>query len=161
LTNESFKPDLVSHNLGDLDYIQQYLDGTVKISFDRGSQSTPKSNLLIEEVARSSASRSEVPRSRSSRQPKDKTPARHSFAGSTITEELKRRDLELEKELRKLKLKGVQTTSQVSHPCYTADTQLEDEESQEGNASPTESDFIVETAVDPQLCTIRKPFDRS
>jgi hypothetical protein len=98
----------------------------------------------------------EVPRSRSSRQPKDKTPARHSFAGSTSTEELKRRDLELEKELRKLKLKGVQTTSQVSHPCYTADTQLEDEESQEGNASPTESDFIVETVVDPQLCTLRK-----
>jgi hypothetical protein len=54
--------------------------------------------------------------------------------------------------------KGVQTTSQVSHPCYTANTQLEDEESQEGNASPTKSDFIVETAVDPQLCTIRKPF---
>jgi len=46
----------------------------------------------------------------------------------------------------------------VSHPCYTADTQLEDEESQEGNASPTEYDFIVETAVDPQLCTMRKPF---
>jgi hypothetical protein len=66
----------------------------------------------------------EVPRSRSSRQPKDKTPARHSFAGSTSTEELKRRDLELEKELRKLKLKGVHTTSQVSHPCYTTDTQL-------------------------------------
>jgi hypothetical protein len=56
LTNESFKPDLISHNLGDLDYIQQYLDGTVKISFDRGSQSTPKPNLLIEEVARFSAS---------------------------------------------------------------------------------------------------------
>jgi hypothetical protein len=72
-----------------------------------------------------------VPRSRSSRLSKDKTPARHSFAGSTLTEELKRRDLELEKELRKLKLKGVQTTSQVSHPCYTADTQLEDKESQE------------------------------
>jgi len=124
LTNESFKPELIRHNLGDLDYIQQYLDGIVKISFDRGSQSTPKSNLLIEEVARSSASRSEVPRSRSSRQPKDKTPARHSFAGSTSTEELKRRDLELEKELRKLKLKGVHTTSQVSHPCYTTDTQL-------------------------------------
>jgi hypothetical protein len=47
----------------------------------------------------------------------------------------------------------------VSHPCYTADTQLEDEESQEGNASPTESDFIVETVVDPQLCTMRKPFE--
>jgi len=159
LTNESFKPDLINHNLRDLDYIQQYLDGTVKISFDRGSQSTPKSNFLIEEVARSSVSRSEVPRSRSSRQPKEKTPARHSFAGSTSTEELKRRDLELKKELRKLKLKGIQTTSQVSHPCYTADTQLEDEESQEGNASPTESDFVVETVVDPQLCTMRKPFE--
>jgi hypothetical protein len=144
------------------------LDGTVKISFDRGSKSTPKPNLLIEEVEkprssrskapRSSLSRLEVPRSRSSRLPKDKVPARHSFAGSTTTEELKRRDLELEKELRNLKLKGVQTSSQVSHPCYTADNQLEDEESSGGNASPTKSNFIVETVVDPQLCTLRKPF---
>lgn len=102
---------------------------------------------------------SEVPRSRSSRHPKDKTPARHSLAGSTSTEELQHRDLELEKELRNLKLKGVQTTSQVSHPCYTANTRLEDEDSQEGNASPTESDFIVESVVDPQLCTLRKPFE--
>jgi hypothetical protein len=97
LTNESFKPEIISHNLGDLDYIQQYLDGTVKISFDRGSQSTPKPNLLIEEVERprssrsevprSSSSRSEIPRSRSSRLPKDKIPARHSFVGSTTTED--------------------------------------------------------------------------
>jgi hypothetical protein len=40
LTNESFKPKIISHNLGDLDYIQQYLDGTVKISFDHGSESS-------------------------------------------------------------------------------------------------------------------------
>jgi hypothetical protein len=53
----------------------------------------------------------------------------------------------------------VQTSSQVSHPCYIADTQLEDEESQGGNVSPTESNFIVETVVDPQLCTLRKPFE--
>jgi hypothetical protein len=133
------------------------LDGTVKISFDR-PESNPKSHLLIEEVERSRSSKSEAPRSSSSRPPKEKTLARHSFAGSTTTKELKRRDLELEKELRNLKLKGVQTTSQVSHPCYTANTQLEDEDSQEGNASPTESDFIVESVVDPQLCTLRKPF---
>jgi len=64
----------------------------------------------------------------------------------------------LEKELRNLKLKGVQTSSQVSHPCYTANNQLEDEESSGGNGSPMESDFIVETTVDPQLCTLRTPF---
>jgi hypothetical protein len=46
----------------------------------------------------------------------------------------------------------------VSHSCYTADNQLEEEESSGGNDSPTESDFIVETTVDPQLCTLRKPF---
>jgi len=159
---------IISHNLDNLDYIQQYLDGTVKISFDRRFETNPKPNLLIEELPRSSSSRQEaprssssrleVPRSRSSRLPKDKIPARHSFAGSTTTEELKRRDLELERELRNLKLKGVHTSSQVSHPCYTADSQLEDEESQGGNASPMESDFIVETTVDPQLCTLRKPF---
>jgi len=158
LTNESFKPEIVRHNLDNLDYIQQYLDGTVNISFDHGSESKLKPNLLIEELPRSSSSRLEVPRSRSSRLHKDKVPARHSFAGSTSTEELKRRDLELEKELRNLKLKGVQTSSQVSHHCYTADSQLEDEESSRGNGSPTEFDFIVETAVDPQLCTLRKPF---
>jgi hypothetical protein len=129
LTNESFKPEIVRHNLDNLDYIQQYLDGTVNISFDHGSESKLKPNLLIEELPRSSSSRLEVPRSRSSRLHKDKVPARHSFAGSTSTEELKRRDLELEKELRNLKLKGVQTSSQVSHPCYTTDSQLEDEES--------------------------------
>jgi hypothetical protein len=128
ITNESFKPEIISHNLGNLDYIQQYLDVPVKISFDRGSGSNLKSHLLIEEVERSRSSRFEAPRSSSSRPPKDKTPARHLFAGSTTTEELKRRDLELEKELRNLTLKGVQTTSQVSHPCYTANTHLEDEE---------------------------------
>jgi len=139
LTNESFKLEIVSHNLDNLDYIKQYLDGTVKIDFGRRPKPKPKSNLHIEEV----------PRSSSSRLPKDKTPARHSFAGSTTTEELKRRDLDLERDLRNLKLKGVQTSSQVSHPCYTAGSQLEDEESQGGNASPTEFDFTVETTIDP------------
>jgi hypothetical protein len=144
------------------------LDCTVKISFDRRPESNPKPNLLIEELPRSSSSRQEaprssssrleVPRSRSSRPPKDKIPPRHSFAGSTTTEELKRIDLELERELRNLKLKGVQTSSQVSLPCYTADSQLKEEESSGGNDSPTEFDFIVETTVDPQLCTLRKPF---
>jgi hypothetical protein len=61
--------------------------------------------------------------------------------------------------LRNLKLKGVHTSSQVSNPCYTADNQLEEEESQGGNVFPTESDFIVETVVDPQLCALRKPFE--
>jgi hypothetical protein len=141
------------------------LVGTIKISFDHGSESKPKPNLLIEELPRSSSSRQQAPRFSSSRLEvprfrfstlhKDKVPARHSFAGSTTTKELKRRDLELKKELRNLKLKGVQTSSQVSHHCYTADSQLEDEESSRGNGSPTESDFIVETAVDPQLCTLR------
>jgi hypothetical protein len=105
------------------------LDGTVKISFDRGPKSNPKPHLLIEEVERSRSSRFEAPRSSSSRPPKDKALVRHSFTGSTTTEELKRRDLELEKELRNLKLKGVQTTSQVSHPCYKTDSHLEDEDS--------------------------------
>jgi hypothetical protein len=159
LTNESFKPEIVSHNLDNLDYIKQYLDGTVKIAFGRRLKPNPKSNLCIEEVTRSSSSRlKQVLRSSSSRLPKDKVPARHSFAGSTTMEELKRRDLDLERDLRNLKLKGVQTSSQVSHPCYTANNQLEDEESQGGNDSPTESDFIVETAVDPQLYILRKPF---
>jgi hypothetical protein len=67
LTNESFKLEIIRHNLGNLDYIQQYLDGTVKISFDRRPESNPKPNLLIEELPRSSSSRQEAPRSSSSR----------------------------------------------------------------------------------------------
>jgi hypothetical protein len=145
LTNESFNPINVSHNLDNLDYIKQYLDGIVKIDF--GHRSKP--NLHIEEIIQTS----------SSRLTKGKTPTRHSFAGSTTTEGLKRRDLDLEKDLRSLKLKRVQTSSQVSHPCYTAHSQLEEEESQGGNVSPMESDFIVEIVVDPQLCTLRKPFE--
>jgi len=53
LTNESFKPVNVSHNLDNLDYIKQYLDGTVKIDFGH----RPKPNLHIEKVPRSSSSR--------------------------------------------------------------------------------------------------------
>jgi hypothetical protein len=122
------------------------MNGTVKIDF----RHKPKSNLRIEEVRRSSSSRlEEVPTSSSSRLSKDKIPGRHSFAGLTTTEWLRRRDLDLEKDLRNPKLKGVQTSSQVSHPCYTADSQLEDEESQVGNVSPTESDFIVEHPLTP------------
>jgi len=129
-------------------YIYIYLYPLVSLTKNWYFRPTPPTNLRIEEVTRSS----------SSRLSKDKIPARHSFAGSTTTEGLKRRDLDLEKELRNLKWKGVQTSSQVSHPCYTADTQPEEEESQGGNISPTECDFIVETVVDPQLCTLRKPF---
>jgi hypothetical protein len=113
-TNESFKPEIISQNLDNLDYIKQYLDGTVKIEFGRKPKSNPESNLRIEELPTSSSFRQEAPRSSSSRLkvlrsgssrlPKDKIPARHSFAGSTTMEELKRRDLELEKELRNLKL---------------------------------------------------------
>lgn len=36
--------------------------------------------------------------------------------------------------------------------------QLDEEDSQEGNNSPTESNFIVDRPVDPQLSTLRKPF---
>jgi hypothetical protein len=112
LTNESFKHEIISYNLENLYYIKQYLDGAVKIDFGRRPKPNPESNLRIEEI----------PRSSSSRLPKDKVPTGHSFAGSTTTEELKRRDLELERDLRNLKLKGVQRSSQVSHPCYTATT---------------------------------------
>jgi hypothetical protein len=96
LTNESH-PVNISNNLDNLDFIKQYLDVTIKINLGP----TTKSNLHIEDVTRST----------SSRLTKGKTQARHSFAGSTTTEELKRKDLDLEKDLRNLKLKTVQTTS--------------------------------------------------
>jgi hypothetical protein len=117
LTNESFNPVSVSHNLDNLDYIKQYLDGTIKIDLGHKPKPNPKPSIHIEEILWSS----------SSRQTKDKAPAKHSFAGSTTTEGLKLRDLDLKKDLRNLKLKGVQTSSQVSHLCYTADSQLEEE----------------------------------
>jgi hypothetical protein len=71
LTNESH-PINLSHNLNNLDYIKQYPDGTVKIDFSPRT----KPNLHIKDIMQSS----------SSRLTKDKTPARHSFAGSTTTE---------------------------------------------------------------------------
>jgi hypothetical protein len=99
------------------------------------------------------------------------------FSGSTSTEELKRRDLELEKDLKNLqlekdlknlelekdlKLKQVKTKFQVSYPYYYANSHFLKEKSHKGNNSPTQSDFEdnfeVEPPINPQLSTIRKPF---
>ena len=99
LTNESH-PTNIQNNLVNLDYIQHYLDGTEKKNFDH---TQPRTSLQIRDVTHSQSTTV-------------KDQARHSFAGSTSTEELQRRDYELEKDLRNFKLQGVQTDSQVSYP---------------------------------------------
>jgi hypothetical protein len=71
---------------------------------------------------------------------------------------LKRRDEELARDLKDLKLKGVKTESQVTYPSYTANSQLKDEESNEGENSPTQIDFEVEPPPHFLLLTIRKDF---
>ena len=116
LTYES-QPVNIQNSLSDIECIQQDSNGTVKINF---SNPIPKSNIRIQELAQSS---------------------RHSFADSASLENLSRRDFdldreiknirikELEEELKKLKIKTIKTASQVSYPTYatTSNTQQEEE----------------------------------
>jgi Ulp1 family protease len=166
-----------TQNLNNLDYIQQFMDGRVKIDFGPQpdiSQNIASNRLQIEEMTPSSSSSKLTKR----KIPKKKVQTRNSF--STASEALKKRDREIDNELKKLreenlqkmeqlkllnqelekslKLKGVQTSSQISQACYTAHSQNEsneeeeeetDVESAEGTARPTASDFQVVPPVDP------------
>ncbi|KAI5317835.1 hypothetical protein L3X38_037542 [Prunus dulcis] len=99
LVTES-QPAPIQRNLNNLDYIQQYLDGTVKIKFD--SHPLRKSNVQLQQLTTPGQSQRHVP-------------ARHSFAASSSTLE---RDLELEKAMIDFKLESLRKTSQVTQPCY-------------------------------------------
>ncbi|KAI5337409.1 hypothetical protein L3X38_016680 [Prunus dulcis] len=99
LVTES-QPAPIQRSLNNLDYIQQYLDGTVKIKFD--SHPLRKSNVQLQQLPTPGQSQRHVP-------------ARHSFAASSSTLE---RDLELEKAMIDFKLESLRKTSQVTQPCY-------------------------------------------
>ncbi|KAI5340907.1 hypothetical protein L3X38_020181 [Prunus dulcis] len=132
LVTES-QPAPIQRSLNNLDYIQQYLDGTVKIKFD--SHPLRKSNVQLQQLPTPGQSQRHVP-------------ARHSFAASSSTLE---RDLELEKAMIDFKLESLRKSSQVTQPCYG---QVSEDKS-ESPESPTQSDFVVEN----QLRTLSKKYD--
>lgn len=101
LVTES-QPAPIQRSLNNLDYIQQYLDGTVKINF--GNE--PKSTVQLQQLPTPSPS-------------KRHEPARHSFTTSSSTQE---RDIEIERDLIDLKLhslrrKKPKLINLVMEPC--------------------------------------------
>ena len=60
----------------------------------------------------------------------------------------------------KVKLQGVESTSQVSKPKYSTHPPFgeEEEEEESSQESPTQTDFEVSTLINPQLLTIHKDF---
>jgi hypothetical protein len=96
------QPAKISQNDANVDYIQQYLDGTVKISFADLNLSRVEIHLYINE-GRNSFSVNQ---------------RRNSFADSTTTEGFQKRDKDIETFLAdsvsaNYKLKGIATSSQV------------------------------------------------
>jgi cell division protein FtsB len=105
------KPPRVVNDSSSLDYIQQYLDGSVKINFsDLNNQ------------------------------------RRNSFAGSSTTEGLHKRDKEIEDLIfpppshSNFKLQGISTNSQVSSAFYSTKTRPPNHKEDEDD-SPSASDF--------------------
>ncbi|CAL9014719.1 unnamed protein product, partial [Prunus brigantina] len=125
LVTES-QPMPIQRSLNNLDYIRQYMDGSVKINF----QHQPKSTVQLQQLPTPSPS-------------KRHEPARHSSASSSTTV----RDLELEKDLIDLKIASLKKKDQVSHPCYnqSGDPYLPKPEPKPVSppTSPTQSDFIA------------------
>ncbi|CAL2257671.1 unnamed protein product [Prunus armeniaca] len=140
LVTES-QPAPIQRSLNNLDYIQQYLDGTVKIRFD--NQPLKKSNVQLQQLPTPGQSQRHAP-------------ARRSFAASSSTLE---RDLELEKAMIDFKLESMRKSSQVNQPCY-GKAPVQDDKSVSPE-SPTQSDFLVENfaAVDNQLRTLNRKFE--
>lgn len=118
LTNES-KPIDIQNNLVNLDNIQQYFDGTVKIHFNPPAS---KSSVQLHELSQST---------------RFKEPVRNSVSGSASTDMLGR-DQELINDLVNMRLKSIKTNSQVTHPCYENPSQTKT--LQEEQTSPT-TDF--------------------
>ncbi|KAI8572093.1 hypothetical protein RHMOL_Rhmol01G0171900 [Rhododendron molle] len=119
--NDSY-PHKMQNDTVDLDYIKQYLDGTVRISFD---QQRINPTLRIKELSRSSSSVS-----------------------------LPRHDKNLINP--HVKLRGIETSSQISKPCYSTQSNFDDSETSPGY--PTHTDFEGTTPpvnppnqVDPAL----------
>ncbi|CAL9003020.1 unnamed protein product, partial [Prunus brigantina] len=143
LVTES-QPAPIQRSLNNLDYIRQYMDGSVKINF----QHQPKSTVQLQQLPTPSPS-------------KRHEPARHSSASSSTTV----RDLEIEKALLDLKIESLKKQDQVSHPCYgqTSNPYEPEPKPESSPNSPTQSDFLASEAaahvydIDNQLKVLRKP----
>jgi hypothetical protein len=119
LSENISKPTRVVNDISNLDYIQQYLDGSVKISFaDLSLSNKIERPLLINE-------------------------RRNSFSSSTTTEGLQQRNKDIEYSLSHLdlKLKGISTNSQVSYAFYSTKTHPLTHADDEVSISPLASDF--------------------
>jgi hypothetical protein len=118
------KPPRVVNDSSSLDYIQQYLDGSVKINFSDLNISNRIQRPLLDNERR------------------------NSFAGSTTTEGLHKRDKEIEDLIfpppdhSNFKLQGISTNSQVSSAFYSTKTHPHIHKDDEGDStSPSASDF--------------------
>ncbi|CAL9004307.1 unnamed protein product [Prunus brigantina] len=145
LVTES-QPVPIQRSLNNLDYIHQYMDGSVKINFNQ-----PKSTVQLQQLPTPSPS-------------KRHEPARRSFANSSSTQE---RDLEIEKALIDLKLESLRKSAQVSHPCYgpsaSSPAKPEPKPEPSPHTSPTQSDFLASEIaavhvydIDNQLKSLEK-----
>ncbi|CAL9006292.1 unnamed protein product [Prunus brigantina] len=145
LVTES-QPVPIQRSLNNLDYIQQYLDGTVKINF----QHQPKSTVQLQQLPTPSPS-------------KRHEPAQHSSAASSSTAV---RDLEVEKALIDLKIESLKKKDQVSHPCYgpqASNPSIPEPKTESPPTSPTQTDFLASEVaaayaydIDNQLKVLRK-----
>jgi hypothetical protein len=133
----------VENNALDLDYIQQYLDGTVKISFDEPRLRTP---FMLKDT--------ESSHRKSTSSIKYEPSLKHE---SFKSKDFKNSDLKEFKNLKDLKLKGIKIESQVSTPCYTTNSEQFEEENTDGNVSPTQTD-MEDHVPHHQLLTLNKPF---
>jgi hypothetical protein len=131
------KPPRVVNDSSSLDYIQQYLDGSVKINF---------SDLNI---------------SNRIQRPFPIDERRNSFAGSSTTEGLHKRDKEIEDLIfpspnhSNFKLQGISTNSQVSSAFYSTKTHPPTQKDDEGDStSPSASDFNGPLRPLHQCCAI-------
>jgi len=120
----------VSQDDTNFDYIQQYLDGSVKISFANLNLSRVERPLSINE-GRNSFSANQ---------------RRNSFADSTTTEGFQKRDKDIENFLADsvtadYKLKGIATSSQVCSAFYSVKQSAVPSQAEEGNVSPSASDL--------------------
>jgi hypothetical protein len=129
------KPARVVKDASNLDYIQQYLDGSVKINFSYlNILNQIQRPLLMDEK-------------------------RNSFAGSITTEGLHKRDKEFEDLIfpppdhSNLKLKGISTNSQVSSAFYSTKTHHPTYKEDEGD-STSPSDFNRSRSPLHQCCVI-------
>ncbi|KAI8572029.1 hypothetical protein RHMOL_Rhmol01G0167300 [Rhododendron molle] len=119
--NDSY-PHKMQNDTVDLDYIKQYLDGTVRISFD---QQRINPLLRIKELSRSSSSVS-----------------------------LPRHDKNLINP--HVKLREIETSSQISKPCYSTQSNFDDNETSPGSLTLTDFEGTTPPAnplnqVDPAL----------